>query len=184
MHLCRILILSFLICWPHCVDAQESFNPSTIILGDFVFTRPEEWVWKKTEPARKDIQSEVIFGIPHGGYEEAAKAFFNLYEKDAQPGTRGATADRWKSWFPKSKKTTKFSEPVLIGANKVSYFEIAGKYTGPGSVPEQKTECALFGAFIENPGGNIIVRMVGPNNVVRKAEPQLKEMIERALKRE
>jgi hypothetical protein len=166
----------------HLITQAEQFNPSTVMVGRFIFTRPDAWVWVSTETKKPDIQTEVIFRLKDERVPDAAKVFINQFEKGISVGTPTETADRWKSWFQSTSRSIPLSAPRLIGSNTVSYVSITGKFKGAHPNAPIRPNYTLFGAIIDDVDGNIVIRLAGPAEIVEKSTAELKEMIEGALK--
>ena len=179
----RVLLLSLtLIAFHHGVLAdEESFNPETVLLSHFSLVRPKEWQWRSTVPHEESILMEVIYTMKNP--QDATWVYFNHAKPGADIASPTATAKRWKVWFKTVTTSGKFSEPKNIGGYKVSFIEITGTFQGPsapGKIPA-RPNYTLYGAHLEDPEGNILVRMVGPTRFVEQSKKTLNEMLEKSL---
>jgi hypothetical protein len=169
--------------------AAPKFNPETVLLSHFTFTRPQNWQWVKTEQREGGVITEVIFSAGDAGSEtqDQVMAYFSHFKPDSQLTTPGATARRWKSWFETVDKSSPKPKSVTIGTNTVTWIEYTGTYKGnvePGKTPRLRPGFAVFGALIEDEAGGIIARVVGPSAAAEKNKASFKKMIEQALKPE
>ncbi|MDB6028642.1 MAG: hypothetical protein JWM68_4865 [Verrucomicrobiales bacterium] len=165
--------------------SDSSFNPENVLLSHFSLPRPGPWHWVSTTTKEGHILLEVIFAAGDAQNENSrVSIYFNHIKPDADIGTPGATAKRWKSWFEKAQMTMPLSKPKPMGTNKVCFVEMTGTFKGPGvsgKAPYLRPDFTLFGAHIEDAEGNILVRMVGPTKLVEKNKAAFNKMIKQTL---
>ena len=125
---------------------------------------------------------EVIYTMKNP--QDPTWVYFNHAKPEADIASTASTARRWKAWFKTVSSSGKFSTPETIGNNKVSFIEITGTFQGPavaGKTPVVRPHYMLYGAHIEDPEGNILVRMVGPTKFVERSKQALNEMLRKCL---
>lgn len=183
MPFCRVLVYSLLLIlamgWR---GHAEQFNPATVMISRFTFTRPEPWVWVSSDKRRPEVHVEVIFRVNDESTRDGAKVSINHFEKDEPTATPAATAQRWMTWFQSTTEVVPLSAPVQIGSNKVSYTSMTGRFRGAHPNAPIRPNYALFGAIIEDAEGNLVIRLAGPPDEVAKSSADVKKMIEKALK--
>ncbi len=143
-------------------------------VSEFTFTAPEKWESVETRSQMRKAQLTV----PNPDGEPGEVVFFHF-----GPGGGGGTqanVDRWFRQFQGSREDIKArTEEDKAGTRKVTYVFAEGTYMSglPGGPQTPKRDYALVGAIIEDPAGNIFVRMTGPKELVASATAQFKEMI-------
>lgn len=163
----------------------SGFNPDTVMMSRFTFTRPEDWKWVETRQDVSNVIQSVTFHIHPDGTPDHCRAYFNHFHRGHPAGSRKAALSRWKESFIDTPASVTFDKPIKIGTNSVAYVEMSGSYR----VENSKTRIirsghGLYGAVIDDPEGNIVIRMMGPASAVEKAKPAFKKMIEDALRDE
>jgi hypothetical protein len=126
--------------------------------------------------------AQRIGEVNYPGNNNACRAYFNHFLPGKPAGNRKVVAKRWKDSFVDAKGPVAFGEPRPIGTNNISYLKMSGSFK-----PDQKTvrpNFKLYGAIIEDPQGNIIMRLMGPTAWVEKASADFKKMVEDALREE
>ncbi len=166
---------------------DKDFNPETILLGRFSFKRPPNWQWMHTEPGqRNDLLTELTFHVMESPESDRyATVLMNHFKPNADHALPENVVKRWKNWFVELREFP--SESVKIGEHKVTFVEFAGGYLGPTTTTKKKHPSAnykLYGAIIEDEGGNVIGRFYGPEKLVEKYKKDFRGMIENAVKEE
>jgi hypothetical protein len=92
--------------------------------------------------------------------------------------------DRWLGQFQEPKDQLKSKvEDQHIGGRKVTYAQAEGTYLS-GPPLGQKTPKAgfmLLGAIMEDPRGNVFVKMTGPAKLTKDSAAAFRKMVEGAL---
>ena len=151
-------------------DAAESFK-----VGAFTFGVPEGWSKVTPSSPMRNAQLEVARGP-----EKAEITFFHF------GGGSGTTADnvaRWFGQFPGSEANRK-TEAVEVAGVKITFATAEGTFSSgmPGGPTSPMPGYALCGAILENPGGDVYVKMTGPAAIVRAATEAFKQMVREAAK--
>ena len=150
------------------VSAQpaESFK-----VGAFTFAVPSGWTKVNPSSPMRNAQLEVAQGT--------AKAEVTFFHFGA--GASGAPADnvaRWFGQFPGSedKRQSKTEE---VNGVKVTFATTQGTFSSgmPGGPTTPLPAHALCGAILENPNGDVYVKMTGPEAVVKAASEAFRKMI-------
>jgi hypothetical protein len=157
-----------------CFAAADS---SSFKVSDFTFTKPVKW--ESVQPASTMRKAQLR--VPGAKPSESAEVVFFHFGAGDGGGTQ-ANIDRWFMQFKDAKD--KKSNKTKVGKHDVIYVSTEGTYSGgmPGQAPQTFENYALLGAIIENPNGNIFVKMTGPATVVKGADADFRKMVEGALK--
>jgi hypothetical protein len=154
--------------------AEQPGEP--IKVGAFTFAVPDGW--KKVTPSSpmRKAQLEIAQG--------SDKAEVTFFEFDAGQG--GSAADnvaRWFAQFPGS-EAKRETNTIQAGSVKITFATTAGTFSSgmPGGPATPMSGYALCGAILENPDGNIFVKMTGPEAVVKAATDAFKKMVSEAAK--
>jgi hypothetical protein len=169
----RILALTFLLSVATAAFAAED----TFKAGSFTFQKPASFKAKEMPPGgMRAAQLEYTAG------GKTAEAIFFFFGQGQGGGTQ-ANVDRWLAAFqePKDKLNSKV-EKKKAGATDVTYVEAEGTYMSgmPGAPRIPQPGSKLLGAILENPAGNVYVRLTGPAAVVKAADADFRKMIESA----
>lgn len=147
-------------------QTAESFK-----VGAFNFSVPEGWTKTTPSSPMRNAQLEVAQG--------AAKAEVTFFHFG--PGASGTPAEnvaRWFGQFPGSdeKRQSKAEE---IGGVKVTFASTEGTFSSgmPGGPTTPLPGQALIGAILENPAGDVYVKMTGPEAVVKSSSEAFRKMI-------
>ncbi len=155
------------------VSTSRAADPVEFAVGGFTFARPEGWTWiVPASPMRK-----AQLAVP-GAAGPAEVTFFHF--GPGQGGTVKANVDRWVAQFQNATSDTK-SETV--GKTPVTFVQAAGTFSSgmPGGPTTPMTGFALRGAILENPaGGDVYIKMTGPEAVVKSAEAAFGQMVRTA----
>jgi hypothetical protein len=145
--------------------------PATIKVGDLTFKRPVEWESVPPPSPMRKAQLRV-----RGEKDQSADVIFFHFGGGDGGGTQ-ANIDRWLAQFKEAHDNKVTNEKV--GGHKVVYVSTKGTYSGgmPGQAAAALPNYALLGAIIESDGGNVFVKMTGPEKVVSAADKNFREMI-------
>ena len=145
-------------------------------VGAFTFTVPEGW--KKVTPSSslRKAQLEIAQGS-----EKAEVTFFQF-----GAGQGGSVADnvaRWFAQFPGSEEKRK-TETVQAGSVKITFATTEGTFSSgmPGGPTTPMNGYALCGAILENPDGNVFIKMTGPEAIVKSSSDTFKKIVSEAAK--
>jgi hypothetical protein len=156
--------------------------PSTFEVGSFKFSRPAAWEWIDV-PEGMRMMRKAQLSVP--GKEGGKPAEVIFYHFGAgQGGDSQANVARWVGQFS-AKSTPEKIETKEIAGTKVTFVSVAGTYqSGMPMGPKTPMDgYALMGAILEdNEGGNVFVKMTGPEAVVKEATPAFNEFIAGAKK--
>ena len=149
----------------------ESFK-----VGAFTFEAPEGWTKVTPSSPMRNAQLEVA-----RGQEKAEVTFFHF------GGGSGSAADNVARWFGQfaGSEATRKTETLEVGGAKITFATAEGTFSSgmPGAATTPMNGYALCGAIIENPGGDVYVKMTGPAAVVKASAEALKKMVTDAVKR-
>lgn len=176
----RLFLILLLIGVPAASHGQEKFNPQTVMLSRFTFTRPADWQWLSTGPRadKKPGVTEVVFRIADPETGRTNLTSHINHHANSEEITAKHTIKVWRSWFESVRPSDPITSKEIIGTNKVTWIEYSGIYRAG------KVDFTLFGALIEDGQGNIAARLQGPSNLVQKNKLTLIKMVETALKKE
>lgn len=151
-------------------------DPAEFTVGAFTFERPEGWGWiSPSSPMRK-----AQLSVPGEGTAAADVTFFHFGA--GQGGSTQANIDRWIAQFQDGYSDTKVES---VGKTSVTFVSASGTYLSgmPGTPSTPMPGYALRGAILASPGGDVYVKMTGPENVVKKAGDAFEKMIRDAASR-
>lgn len=150
--------------------------PATFKVGEFTFMRPPAWEWIEIVSSMRKAQLRV----PDPKSKESAEIVFF----EGIGGGTKANVERWLSAFqePRDKINAK-TEEVAVGGKKITYVQAEGTYLSgmPGGAKTPLANHALLGGIIENPSGDVFIRMTGPVGLVKTTAPEFKKFIESAV---
>lgn len=169
----RILLCALLLSLATAAFAADD----TFKAGALTFQKPASFKAKELPPG--GMRAAQLEYTADGKTAEAIFFFFGA----GGAGAIQANIDRWLGAFeePKDKINSKV-EKKKAGANEITYVEAEGTYKSgmPGGPTTPKPGSKLLGAIIENAGGNIFVRFVGPAATVKAGDADFRKMIESA----
>ena len=116
--------------------------------------------------------------------EGTLKAEVTFFHFGAGSGTTADNVSRWFSQFSGSEANRK-TENTEVNGVKITFVETAGTFSSgmPGGPTTPLPDYALRGAILENAeGGDVYVKMTGPETVVKAATPAFKEMVTNAAR--
>ncbi|MDB6029607.1 MAG: hypothetical protein JWM68_5830 [Verrucomicrobiales bacterium] len=147
-------------------------EPLNIMVGDLTFTRPTTWQWK-TPDSNSPAISRFIVPKP----DSPAFGDVRFYGAGAEP--EGA-AKMWKAYFPKEDQETLRTETTTIGKRTVTYISLQGTLTLPKDKPLPAQ--GFVGVVIPYQDRFLHIRFSGPKELVEKAIPDLKNMVDTAVR--
>ncbi|HRJ72891.1 MAG TPA: hypothetical protein PLS03_11755 [Terrimicrobiaceae bacterium] len=148
-------------------------DPVEFSVGTFHFDRPEGWAWvTPSSPMRK-----AQLATPGDGSVPGEVTFFHF-----GPGEGGgvqANVDRWLGQFSDGTSDTKTEQ---VGKTSVTFVQAAGTFASgmPGGPTTPKTAYAMRGAILQSAGGDVYVKLTGPEAVVKAAEGAFEKMVRSA----
>jgi hypothetical protein len=152
------------------VSGATAAGPVEFKVGDYSFERPEGWGWVVPDsPMRK-----AELSVPGGG-----DVTFFFFGPDAG-GTVEQNIQRWVNQFDGGAEGSQaMRREELIGETKVSFVTAAGTFQSgmPGGPTTPEPETGLHGAILQGAGGNVFVKMTGPESVVAAVTPAFEKMI-------
>lgn len=173
--------LALLICLIQSTALFAAAAPARFEVGEFSFTRPEAWKWiEVTSPMRK---AQLQVPDAKAGQPPTEVIFF--YFGAGQGGNVESNVSRWFQQFEGTREQIQAkTDSVTVGGRKVTYVHAQGTYMSgmPGGPKTPLKDHALLGAIVESDKGNVFIRMTGPIETVKKAEPDFKKMVESGLK--
>src|SRR4051812_9197620 len=149
--------------------------PKKFTVTDFSFTTPAGWERDETTCSMRKAQLKV----PASDKKESAEVVF-FYFGEGNGGGVKANVDRWMSQF--QNQSNPKVENTKVGKHDVTWVEVEGTYLSgmPGGPRTPQPNSMLYGAIIENPSGNVFVKMTGPASLVKSSREAFKKMIESA----
>jgi hypothetical protein len=157
-------------------EEAESFRA-----GDFSFALPAGWI--SATPSSPMRQAELRVPGP-AGTGAAGEAIITVFHfGPGQGGTVQQNVDRWFGQFDgdnevKGAATAK----ETIGTVPVTFVRARGTFQSgtPGQATTPLEGQALLGTILENPNGDVYLKMTGPAPTVETAEPAFVQMIRAA----
>lgn len=154
---------------------SRAADPSEFTVGAFTFQRPEGWGWvTPASPMRKAQLTPPSAGSAAPG----EVTFFHF--GPGQGGSVEQNIQRWTAQFQAGAAGSNAMQKVgQHGGTKVTYVTASGTFQSgmPGGPTTPLEGYALLGAIIESPGGNVFVKMTGPEETVRAATAAFEAMI-------
>jgi hypothetical protein len=175
----RALRVGILLALAAClVQAEES---TTFTAGDFTFAVPAGW---RSQPPTSPMRKAELYAPGPEGTGTAGQAVITVFHfGPGQGGTVQQNVDRWFAQFdgdPDTKGAATAKE--TIGTVPVTFVRARGTFQSgmPGQPTTPLESQALLGAILENPDGDVYLKMTGPAPTVEKAEPAFVQMIRTA----
>lgn len=156
------------------LPAEESSG--YVKIESFKFALPEGWKSVTPSSPMRKAQLEIARGP-----EKAEVTFFHFGAD--QGGSVADNISRWYAQFPGSEKN-RITENVQVGPVKITFAMTEGTFSSgmPGGPTTPMEGYALCGAILESAGGNVFVKMTGPNAVVKASTEAFKKMVSEAAK--
>jgi hypothetical protein len=152
-------------------------DPVSFQVGGLTFKRPADWAWVPVSSPMRKAQLKV----PGAKSDQAAEITFFHFGPDSG-GDIQSNAQRWVSQFRGNENAAKI-ETQEIGGAKVTLVSTEGTYSSgmPGGPTTTLDNYALLGAIIENPEGNVFVKMTGPAPLVKESRKKFLDFLGTAL---
>jgi hypothetical protein len=151
-----------------------ALKPVDFKVGGFGFSRPGGWDWiVPSSPMRK---AQLDFTAPDGGKAEVN--FFHF-----GPGQGGGVEANVQRWFSQFQNAQTARSESSVGGVRIVNVEAEGTFLSgmPGTTPVPLENHALRGAILEDAaGGDVFVKMTGPNAAVQAAWPAFDQMVRAA----
>jgi hypothetical protein len=168
----RLVLCSFLV-----AGLALGADPVEFTVGGFAFTRPDTWGW--VTPASPMRRAQLSVRADEDG-TSAEVTFFHFGA--GQGGSVQANVDRWFKQFSDGSTDARTER---VGNTTVTFVKAHGTFASgmPGGPTTPLKDYALRGAILESPAGDVYVKMTGPQNVVKRADPEFEKMIRDAASR-
>jgi hypothetical protein len=168
------LILSASLCAPAVRAADAS--PDSFDVGGLKFKRPTDWAWVPLQSSMRKAQLTVP-GL--GAGKNAEITFFHFGPSGG--GDLESNIQRWIRQFQSAPGAEKV-ESKALGGRKTTIVTTEGTFSAgmPGQSAVPMENYALLGAIVEDPEGNVFVKMTGPRETVQAAKPKFLEFLEAA----
>jgi len=165
----RVFLFLFLM-----VLSARAADPVEFQVGAFSFERPEGWQWVVPSSSMRKAQLLVT------GAGSADVTFFHF-----GPGEGGGVRANVDRWFGQFQNATTGETKETVGATPVTFVRAQGTFQSgmPGGPTTPMNGYALRGAILENAGGDVFVKMTGPEAVVESANAAFEKMIRDAASR-
>jgi hypothetical protein len=154
---------------------------ATFTAGDFSFAVPAGWT--SVAPSSPMRKAELRVPGPEGTGAAGEAVITVFHFGPGQGGTVQQNVDRWFGQFDgdndaKGAATAK----ETIGTVPVTFARARGTFQSgtPGQATTPLEGQALLGTILENPNGDVYLKMTGPAPTVEKAEPAFVQMIRAA----
>lgn len=150
-------------------------DPVEFQVGAFSFDRPQGWQWIVPASPMRKAQLAVASG------DAAAEVTF-FHFGAGQGGGVQANVDRW---FGQFQDATTGQERETSSATPLTIVRARGTFQSgmPGGPTTPMTGYALLGAILENPEGDVFVKMTGPAATVDAANDAFLGMVRKAAAR-
>lgn len=151
-------------------------DPVQFSVGDFQFDRPEGWAWVPVTSAMRKAELSVpgSEGVP------AEVTFFHF-----GPGQGGGVEANVQRWFGQFQDGYTDTRAEKFGQIPVTLVTASGTFSSgmPGGPTTPKSGYALRGAILESSGGDVFIKMTGPESTVKAAEGAFEKMVKAAAAR-
>jgi hypothetical protein len=175
MHLPKLLAAAC--CLTLSFSALRAEDPATFEVGALKFSRPATWTWVPVSSPMRKAQLKIA-----GADGQSAEVTF-FHFGPGMGGGVAANATRWTSQFQSKEGVAKI-EPQEIGGAKVTLVSTEGTFNSgmPGAGSTTPLEnYALLGAIIENPEGDVFIKMTGPAALIKEQKKAFLDFIASAV---
>jgi hypothetical protein len=150
--------------------------PDSFEVGGLKFKRPTEWAWVPLQGSMRKAQ----LAVPGLGAAKGAEITF-FHFGPAGGGDIDSNIQRWIRQFQSAPGVEKV-ESKTLGGRKTTLVTTEGTFSAgmPGQPATPLENYALLGAIVEDPAGNVFVKMTGPRETVQAAKPKFLEFLEAA----
>ncbi len=149
---------------------MRAADPMEFQVGEFSFERPAGWEWVVPDSAMRKAELSVSGG---------GEVTFFFFGADAG-GTVEQNIQRWVNQFEGGAEGSQaMRREEAFGDTKVSFVTAAGTFQSgmPGGPTTPAPETGLLGAILQGVGGNVFVKMTGPEAMVAEATEAFEKMI-------
>ncbi len=152
-------------------------DPVEFSVGSFTFERPQGWGWVVPTSSMRKAQLSITAA---GESAPGEVTFFHFGA--GQGGGVQANVTRWVGQFQDGTSDTRTES---VGKTTVTFVEAAGTFASgmPGGALTPMKDYAMRGAILENPEGDVYIKLTGPAGLVKGAEPAFAKMVKGAAAR-
>ena len=158
------------------VATLRAADPVQFSVGDFSFDRPEGWTWVPTTSSMRKAQ----LAVPGSEGKTAEVTFFHF-----GPGQGGGVQANVQRWFGQFQDGSTDTRAEKYGKIPVTIVTASGTFSSgmPGGPMTPEGDYALRGAILESPGGDVFIKMTGPEAIVKAAAGAFEKMVKTAADR-
>jgi hypothetical protein len=158
------------------VPAVAQTAPDSFEVGGLKFSRPADWNWIPVQSPMRKAQ----LAVPGMGSSKTADITF-FHFGPSGGGDLESNVQRWLRQFQSTAGAEKV-EAKTIGGRKTTLVSTEGTFSAgmPGQPAAPMDNYALLGAIIEDPSGNVFVKMTGPKETVQAAREKFMKFLESA----
>lgn len=156
------------------VMSARAADPVEFTVGAFTFERPETWGWVQPSSQMRKAQ----LSVPAVEGSAAGEVTF-FHFGPGQGGTVEQNVTRWINQFSDGTSDTQTGQ---VGKTQVTFVKAAGTFSSgmPGGPTTPLAGYAMRGAILPSGGGDVYVKMTGPEAAVKAAEAAFEKMIRTA----
>jgi hypothetical protein len=163
------------------VSALRAAEADQFRAGAFTFTVPDGW---RSVPPASPMRAAELYAPGPAGTGAAGEAIVTVFHfGPGQGGSVQDNVDRWFGQFDGSlEEKAAATARETIGTVPVTFVRAHGTFQSgmPGQATTPLEGQALLGAILENPDGDVYVKMTGPFPTVAQAEESFVQMIRAA----
>ena len=169
------LVFTTSLCAPAARAADAA--PDSFEVGALKFKRPTDWAWV---PLQSSSMRKAQLAVPGLGAAKSAEITF-FHFGPSGGGDLESNIQRWIRQFQSAPGAEKV-ESKTLGGRKTTLVTTEGTFSAgmPGQSATPLENYALLGAIVEDPAGNVFVKMTGPRETVQTAKPKFLEFLEAA----
>ena len=147
--------------------------PESFTVGALHFDRPSDWAWVPVQSPMRKAQLLVPGMDPT---KTADITFFHFGPSGG--GDLDSNIQRWLHQFQSPAGVEKVATKEM-GGRKVTLVSTEGTFASgmPGAASSAMNDYALLGAILEDPAGNVFVKMTGPKATVQAAKGKFMEFL-------
>jgi hypothetical protein len=159
--------------------ALRAADPATFTVGPFTFHRPAGWTWVPVNSPMRKAQLHVADPAnPAGPGAEVVFYFFG----PGQGGGVDENVSRWLAQFSEPREELKPDiETAEVKGTKITRVRVtSGTFDSsmPGTTAAPMTGYGLDGAILENPQGDVFIKMTGPAAAVKNAASEFATLLQ------
>lgn len=158
------------------IGTLRAADPVQFSVGDFSFDRPDGWAWVPTTSSMRKAE----LSVPGAEGKAAEVTFFHF-----GPGQGGGVEANVQRWFGQFKDGDTDTRAEKYGKTTVTMVTASGIFSSgmPGGPTTPEAGYALRGAILESAGGDVFIKMTGPEATVKAAEGAFEKMVKTAASR-